>query len=148
MDTMEEILEMLEEHDIQVVYGDFEKRGFYHPFTNNIYISTTVNKTERKRQNALVHEAGHIAKQFNYMALYKATKTAHDKLEHEAEVFRIDYLVKTYVAEYGTDREVNVYRFMDANDIHTRDIEDVKSAFKNEYKKLNNHHYKDNLNGL
>lgn len=148
MDTMEEILEMLEEHDIQVVYGDFEKGGFYHPFTNNIYISTTVNTTERKRQSALVHEAGHVAKQFNYMALYKASKTAHDKLEHEAEVFRIDYLVKTYVAEYGTDREVNVYRFMDANDIHTRDIEDVKSAFKNEYKKLNNHHYKDDLNGL
>lgn len=137
MNDMEKIQAMLSERDVSVVYGPFHKRGFYHPGTNNIYLSTLINKTDLDFHEAFLHEVAHVAKHYNMLELYKASKVAHYKMEHEAEEFRINCLVKEYVAEYGTDHDINIYNFMDDNDISSWDEKDVRSAFNKEHRKLN-----------
>lgn len=132
---MDEIYTNLRKHDVKIVYGGFHKEAFYHPATNNIYVSTAIHSNLRK-QNLILHEAGHAFLHFNELELYKACKIERRKLEHEAEVFRIDNMVREYVAEYGVDHEINIYNFMDYNRIKASQEEDVRKAFQKEYDKL------------
>lgn len=137
MNDMEKIQAMLSKLHVSVVYGPFHERGFYHPETNNIYLSTLLNKTDHNFHETFLHEVAHVAKHYNMFALYKASEVARLKMEHEAEEFRIDCLVREYVAEYGTDHDIDIYNFMDNNDINSWDEKDVRSAFNKEYEKLN-----------
>lgn len=134
-DVIKEMFRLLDKLDIQVFYRPFHKRAFYHPWGNNIIVSTTTNKTELDRTNALLHEVGHVALQLNEMQLYKYSKIAARKMEHEANVYRINKLVSAYANQFGIDHEVNIHTFMNANEIESWQEDDVREAFLEEHKK-------------
>lgn len=129
---MDMIAKLLNRYNVKVVYAEFNRKGFFDPVENTIGISTRL--TETQQNNALLHEIGHVAEHYNCSELYKASFVAREKMEHEANVFRINHLVSKYVADYGIDHEINIYRFIDGNEISSSDEKDVRSAFDRERK--------------
>lgn len=128
---LEEIYDNLAKYDVQIIYAPFHKEGFYDPHTNNIYISDSVQSPCR-RKNLILHEAAHAFLHFNELALYEHCIFAHNKMEHEANVFRINSLVREYVSEYGIDHGINIYDFMAFNKISSVNEDDVRAAFVSE----------------
>ncbi len=95
-------------------------------------LPSTKVQSECRKENIILHEAAHAFLHFNELALYRHCIFARRKMEHEANVFRIDSLVREYISEYGIDNDVNVYDFMAHNKISSVNEDDVRAAFVHE----------------
>lgn len=133
MGVIEEVKATLTNLDVQVIYGDFHKLAFYHPATNNIYLSSSLEGIDKR--NHFLHEAGHAILHLKYKAIYNTTPVSHLKMESEANNYMVNKIVQEYVETYGIDTHVNIYDFMKENKIEDKNEFLVKSAFiKNEFR--------------
>ena len=110
-----------------LVYAEFNRKSFFDPIENTIGISTRL--TETQQNNALLHEIWHVVEHYNCSEFYGASFVTQEKMEHEANVSNIDHLVSNYVDDCGIDHEINIYRFVNANEFSYSDEQDMRSAF-------------------
>lgn len=93
-----------------------ENEGCYLPEYDAIYICCHLS--DRRKVYVLAHEITHALKHKGYFYEYQKSKKAHSKMEFEAEVSAIQFLIEHFdQLENLEPDQINFIRFMEFYDI-------------------------------
>lgn len=88
---MEEIRQLLKANGIHIEISDIESDGFYVCSIKTIFVNCKLSDSSQK--DVILHEAFHALNHNEFAALYNSP-IFHSKMENEADVFMINYLIK------------------------------------------------------
>ena len=110
---LKELQALLLENDIKIIYLDVVEKGFYYPEARTIFMNEEAyNATLMDFRVA--HELGHFLKRHSEYAPLYSKPTHRAKLEKEANIFAISFLVQNFINNELTDiSQFIVDRFMD-----------------------------------
>lgn len=105
--------EVLQKHGIQLKLLDLDSEGYYDSTLKIMFVNEKLSEIEMKK--AIYHEMGHGVLHNELSALYKMP-VPRSKMEHEADFFMIDALLKDYLnVNSMTPEEINPVHFIETN---------------------------------
>ncbi|EPH97655.1 putative toxin-antitoxin system, toxin component [Enterococcus faecalis 13-SD-W-01] len=127
---MDNIENLLKENGISVVITNTETKGFYLPSIKTIFLNH--NLTELEQNKVLLHESRHALNHNELIVLYSKT-IFRSKMEHDANKFMIEALLKNYINVFLLSVEqVDYMKFMDYYGIEYECEEYIKQLILNQ----------------
>lgn len=113
--------------NVQILEHDLhdEIYGFYCHIRKNRFIFINSNLPERKKKFVCVHELGHIILHPDINTLFMRNNTyfSIDKIEHQANLFAIEFLISDELAKKYITDNLTIYQIAALHDIPVNLVE-------------------------
>lgn len=89
---MLDIVGKLQELGIELILAEIKEPGYYLPSCKALIVNNTLDEVALKE--VILHELKHVMDHSDYNDLYANSFVYHSKMEHEANFFVMDELIK------------------------------------------------------